>query len=374
MKFIVNRDEFIQNLNAADSIINVKSPLAILLNVYIEAQDDGSIILLSYNGEHGVKVEAAGIVESAGKVSLLSKKLLEVVRRIPGDKIVFESKPENENEIQVHPEGADNPLFHLNGVSADAYPVFNEFNWESYIKIAQETMEEQIRATEYAVSNDMAKAAFTGTYIEEAVDGLLSFVTTDGKRLSVITREYEEKQGSVDTGIIIPQKIFKTIHGILHTGDVQLAVHNNQAFFKIGNVYIFANLVEGKFPNYKDVIPAEQVNRAVLDADSYLSAVETVSVISDPESGKIKLTLSNNTLSISTAHPIYGEARQDVDVEYKGSEISIAINFRSLIDYLKVVAGRKIEMVVNSQSSPVMLKVIGDDQFVYITMPMKLND
>ncbi len=374
MKFIVNRDEFIQNLTAADSIINVKSPLAILLNVYIEAQADGSIILLSYNGEHGVKVEAAGIVETAGKVSLLSKKLLEVVRRMPGDKIVFESKSDNDNEIQVHPEGQDNPLFHLNGVSADAYPVFNEFNWESYIKIAQETMEEQIRATEYAVSGDLAKSAFTGTYIEESVDGFLSFVTTDGKRLSVITREYEEKEGKVETGIIIPQKIFKTIHGILHTGDVQLAVHNNQAFFKIGNVYIFANLVEGKFPNYKDVIPGEQINKATLESDVFLAAVETVSVISDPESGKIKLTLKDNVLSIATAHPIYGVARQDLTVDYKGSEISIAINFRSLIDYLKVIAGKKIEMVVNSQSSPVMLKVIGDDQFIYITMPMKLND
>ncbi len=374
MKFIVNRDEFIQNLTAADSIINVKSPLAILLNVYIEAQADGTIILLSYNGEHGVKVEAAGVVETEGKVSLLSKKLLEVVRRMPGDKIIFESKSDNENEIQVHPEGADNPLFNLNGVSADAYPVFNEFNWESYIKIAQETMDEQITATEYAVSNDLSKSAFTGTYIEEAVDGFLSFVTTDGKRLSVITREYEEKEGKIDTGIIIPQKIFKTIHSILHTGDVQLAVHNNQAFFKIGNVYIFSNLVEGKFPNYKDVIPAEQVNIAQLDSDSFLSAVETVSVISDPESGKIKLTMKDNNLGISTAHPIYGIAHQDVAIEYKGAEISIAINYKSLIDYLKVVSGKKIQMVINSQSSPVVLNVIGDDQFVYITMPMKLND
>ena len=374
MKFTVNKDEFLRNLSIADSIINIKTPLAILLNVYIEAQDDGSIIMLSYNGDNGVKVETTGIVDKSGKISLLSKKLLDVVKKLPGEQIVFETKEDNESEIVVHPDKLDNPMFNLNGVSTDTYPVFNEFNWENYIKIAQETMQELIVSTEFSVSADMAKIAFTGTYIEEAVDGLLSFVTTDGKRLSVITRDYEEKQGEVELGIIIPQKIFRTILNSISTGDAQFSVHNNQAFFKIGNIYIFSNLVEGKFPNYKDVIPADRLNTAHFNADVLLSAIDTVSVISDPDSGKIKLEFLPGKIVVSTTHPIYGVAKQTADVEYDGANIAVAVNYRSLYDFLKVVSNRKVDLIVNSQSSPLLLKPNDDDNFLYVSMPMKLND
>jgi len=373
MKFIVNKDEFIHNLNAADSIINVKTPLAILLNVYIEALEDGNIIIQSYNGDNGVKVESAGIVEVPGKVSLSSKKLLEVVRKMPDDKIVFESKEDNENDILIHPENKENPLFNLIGVSADTFPVFTEFNWESYIRIAQETLEEQIESTEFAVSTDVSKIAFTGSYIEETVDGFLSFVATDGKRLAVITREYEEKVGEVETGVIIPQKIFRTIHGSLGSGDVLFSVHNSQAFFKIGNIYIFTNLVEGKFPKYKDVIPAEKINTAIVATDSFLTAIDTVSVMTDAETGKIKIEVGDKKAVISTTHLIYGVAKQEIELEFSGTTITIAINYRSIYDFLKVVKSKEIEMTLNSQSSPVLLKPIKDDNYMYITMPMKID-
>ncbi len=374
MKFVVNKEEFIRNLSTADSIINIKSPLAMLLNVYIEAMNDGSIIMLSYNGENGVKIESSGTVEEVGKISLLSKKLLEAVRKIPGDKIIFRTKNESEHEIIIHPEASENPIFNLNGVSGDAYPIFNEFNWNSYIKIAQETLLEQIISTEFSVSSDTSKPAFTGTYFEEAVEGYLSFVTSDGKRLAVITREYEEKKGEVELGVIIPERIFKTIQNILSTGDVLFSIQNNQAFFKIGNVYMFSNLVDGKFPNYKDVIPADRINTAQLDSALFLQALDTVSVMSDPDSGKTKIEIGDNKMTIITTHPIYGVAKEEISIDYKGSSLTIAFNNKSISDFLKVAGGKEIEFVINSQSSPLMMKVLGDDNYTYIAMPLKLYE
>lgn len=374
MKFTVTREEFLQNLTTADSIINVKTPLAMLLNVYIEALEDGSVLMLSYNGENGVKVEFTGVVEVPGKLSLSSKKLLDIVRHLTSEKIVFESKSDNDNEVMVHPEGLDNPLFDINGVPADSFPTFKEFNWENYIKIAQETLREQIQSTEFAVTTDFSKAAFTGAYIEEAVEGLLSFVTTDGKRLAVITRDYEDKVGTIETGVIVPHKIFKTIIGALSSGDVLFSVHNNQSFFKIGNVYIFTNLVEGKFPNYKDVIPSDKINVAVVESDLLLTAIETVASMSDPDSGKVKVEIGDNRMKLSTFHPIHGAARNEIDIDYKGSPITIAFSHKAIGDFLKVVSGRKIEMVINSQSSPILMRTLNDENYIYVTMPMKLNE
>lgn len=374
MKFTVNKDEFIRNLGMADSIINVKSPLAILLNVYLEVLEDGSILMLSYNGENGVKVETTAVVETAGKISLLSKKLLEAVKKIPGDKIVFESRKENEHEIIIHPDGQATPVFNLNGVSGDTYPIFSEFNWKSSIKLTQETLTELINCTSFAASTDTSKPAFTGTYIEEAVEGHITFVTTDGKRLSMITRPYEEKKGTVDLGIIIPEKIFHTIGHILSTGEVLFSIHDSQAFFKSGNVYLFSNLVEGKFPNYRDVIPSDRVNIATLPSSAFLSAIDIVSVMCDADTGKTTMELGNNKMVFHTVHPIYGQGKHEIPVEYTGTSISVAFNYKAMQDFLKVLGGKPMEFIVNSQSSPMLLKGVGDDNFLYISMPLKLHD
>lgn len=379
MKFTINKDEFVHNLSSADSIINVKSPLAVLLNVYVEALEDGTIILLSFNGDHGVKVESAGVVEKAGKISLLSKKLLEVIRKVPGERVVIENFVEKSSEgsaeiptrIVIHPEGRKTPEFHLNGVSADTYPVFNEFNWENYIKISQDTLEEQIKATEFSASQDISKPAFTGTYIKETVDGYLSFVTSNGKSLSVITRPYEEKHGQVETDIIVPQKIFKTLLNSLSAGEVLFSVLNNQAFFKAGNVYVFANLVDGKFPNYNDVIPAERQNIFKVQANEFLSAIDTVSVMADSDSNKVTLELKGSILTLSAHHSVYGLAKQEVEVEYSGEDISVSVNYKALSDFLKFVSTKQVEMTINSKSSPLLLKDVNDDHYLYITMPVK---
>ncbi len=371
MKFTINKDEFIHNLSAADSIINVKSPLAILLNIYVEALEDGSIILLSFNGDHGVKVEATGVVEQPGKISLLSKKLLEVIRKVPGNHVVLETDSDSPTQILIHPENKSVPEFHLNGVSGDTYPVFNEFNWENYIRISQDILEEQIKATEFSASIDTSKPAFTGTFVKENVDGYLSFVTTNGRRLSVITRAYEEKHGEVETNVIIPQKIFKTLLNSLSSGDVWFSVHKNQAFFKANNVYVFANLVDGKFPNFNDVIPTEHLNVFHIQADDFVSAIDIVSVMSDPDTCKIHLEVAHSTLTLSATHPIYGLAKQEVAVEYDGEDIGVSINYKALADFLKFIAGKEAEITINSKSSPLLLKTINDDHYLYVTMPMK---
>jgi DNA polymerase-3 subunit beta len=374
MKFIVNKDEFIRNLGVADSIINVKSPLAILLNVYLEVLEDGTILMLSYNGENGVKVETTGVVETPGKISLLSKKLLEAVKKIPGEKIVFESKSDSEHEIIVHPDGQATPVFHLNGVSGDTYPIFSEFNWKSYIKLSQETLVELINSTAFASSTDASKPAFSGTYVEEAVEGHITFVTTDGKKLSIITRPCEEKVGTVELGVIIPEKIFHTIGHILTTGEVLFSIHDSQAFFKVGNVYLFSNLVEGKFPNYRDVIPTDRINIAVLSSSSFLSAIDIVSVMCDVDTGKTIMELGDGKMVFRTTHPIYGQGKHEIPVEFTGSPISVAFNYKSMQDFLKVLGGKPMEFIVNSQSSPMLLKAVGDDNYLYISMPLKLHD
>ncbi|MGL5254889.1 MAG: DNA polymerase III subunit beta [Brevinema sp.] len=370
MKFSVNKDEFLKALVTADSIINPRTPLSILLNVYLEVHNDGQLILLSYNGEHGVKIETQVNVSEAGKISLLSKKLLEIVRNIPSDTIIFEQK-EGQLEVVIAPEGQKHPIFRLHGVSADTYPTFKEFNWDSYIRLNQGTLRELINSTEFAVSTDAAQIAFTGTYIRESAEGLISFVTTDGKRLAVITKPYEEKVGEVASELIVPQRIMKTLSDTLTSGDALFSVRDGQAFFKIDKVYVFSNLVEGKFPNYRDVIPSQSAHILTLDASALSSSLQRIAIMSDNDSGKLKLDIASDGLTISGAI-VHGDAKDIIEVEYSGEPVSVAVNHRSITDFLKVVQGKKVLLSVNSSTSPILMMPAGDSDYEYITMPMKV--
>jgi len=373
MKFSVKKEEFLKALVTADSIINLRTPLSILLNIYLEVHNDGQIIIQSYNGDHGVKVESNAEVEIAGKISLLSKKLLEIIRHIATEKIQFEQQG-GSLEVIIRPEGKKSPTFRLNGVSAETYPTFKEFNWENYIKLNQATLRELITSTEFAISNDMSQIAFTGTFITENTDGILSFVTTDGKKLAVISKSIEEKIGTVSTDIIVPQRIMKTINDTLTQGEVLFAVYEGQAYFKIDNVYIFTNLVEGKFPNYRDVIPNQSTYIFTVDASGFISCLNTVAIMAESESGRIKLEVKENNLVITGANS-QGEASDSVEIEEINNNdvASVAVNYKSLTDFLRILRGKKVIIGINTSGSPMLLKPAGDSDYEYITMPMKLN-
>lgn len=374
MKFSVSKDEFLKSLIIADSIINPRTPLSILLNIYLEVHNDGQIILQSYNGDHGVKIETSANVESGGKISLLSRKFLEIVRNIPSEVVSIEQK-EGELEVVIQPEGKKSPIFRLHGVSADTYPTFKEFNWDSYMKINQSTLRELINSTEFAVSTDQSQVAFTGTFITESTENVLSFVTTDGKRLAVISKSIEEKEGTVTTDVIVPQKIMKTINDSLSKGEVLFATHNGQAYFKIDHTYIFTNLVEGKFPNYRDVIPAQSASTLTVDASALSSCIQHVSIMSDNESGRVKLEVEGDQLVISGS-TVHGNSSDTVEIENitDSKEVaSIAVNHKSLTDFLRNIQGKKVLISINSSGSPILLRPAGESDYEYITMPMKNN-
>lgn len=374
MKFSVNKDEFLKALTTADSIINLRTPLSILLNIYLEVHTDGQIIIQSYNGDHGVKVESSATVTEGGKISLLSKKLLEIVRTIPSPIICMEQK-EGELEVVIFPEGKSKPIFRLNGVSAETYPTFKEFHWDHYMRLNQGILRDLITSTEFAVSTDQSQIAFTGTFITESIEGTLSFVTTDGKRLAVISKSIEEKIGDVSLDIIVPQKIMKTISDALEKGEVLFTVHNGQAHFKIDQTYVFTNLVEGKFPNFRDVIPSQSASTLVVDASALISCLQNVSVMSDNESGRVKLEIEGQQLVV-TGTTVLGNSNDSIEIEEINSDQevpAVAVNHKALTEFLRNIQGKKVVIAINSAGSPILLKPSGESDYEYITMPMKSN-
>ena len=374
MRFTVDREVFIHFLNIVDSVVKVNAtPIAILLNVYIEAQSDGTLILIGFNGETGTKIELKVAVDKPGKTTVLSKKLLEIVKKIEAEEILFQQEDEKE-ELLIQSINNTNPIFKLNTAQADSYPIFSEFNWQKYIRIYGKDLLYLINSTIFAISEDKVRAiAFTGAYVEESVEGNLTFVTSDGKRLALNTIEYLEKKGTIDLNIIIPEHILKVLLGAVEKDEeVLFSVDKNQAFFKVGNVYLYSNLIDGRFPDYKAIIPNERNNHGIVKGSEFLQAIEDVSIMSDSEKNMIKLDVSERKMEISAQSQAHGVALEKIEVkDYYGSPIIVFCNYRQLLDFIKIFKERDIYFSINSKASPLLFLIEGEKHFLHLVMPLR---
>ncbi|URA10997.1 DNA polymerase III subunit beta [Thermospira aquatica] len=371
MKFTVNRDEFFHLLSLANEVINPKNPLTILANLYLSVSKDGLVIMQGYNGEHGIKLEMTGDVEEAGTVLLHARKFFDVVSKITTPHICISSGETGSYELTITSPENNSNFYKLHGGHAENFPTFQEYTWENYIAISQESLYELIDMTEYAVSGDSAKIYLTGFYMEESVEGWLTFVTTDGKRLALLSREYEKKVGEVQDKVIIPGSLMKIIKKSLSTGDARIAIRGQNVFFKIGNVYLFSGLLDGKFPNYRDVIPSLISYTAEIGVEDFRRQLESVGVLSDGDVPKVFFELLPNQVNLSSVNAIYGEARASFEIHYEGEPLQFSLNYRHLMDFLRVVKSSSVLLHIKSTESPIKFGIKGDENFIYLVMPIK---
>ncbi|MCX7821078.1 MAG: DNA polymerase III subunit beta, partial [Brevinematales bacterium] len=348
----------------------------ILYSVYIEATESGKLVLMTFNGENGVKIELDADIEEGGKIALNSKKLIEVIRGFDCAVVLLESDREIDTLINIRPIESETVIFKLNGSRPDAYPLHKEFDWNKYILISGSDFIELTETTIFSVADQHSvRDTFKGIYIEEE-GGNIFFVATDGKRLSVNSKKYISKKGDFVLDSIVPENIFRTILlAIEGSNEVQIAIESNLAFFKVDKIYLFCNIIEGKFPNYRDVIPKEAKNVTRVKADNFLHSIETLSILADDDNYKLKLSLlspEDKKMLLFVRHATHGEAKEIITLEdYKGEPLDIYFNYKHVADFLKIARGKIVSMSINSVTSPFVFRIEGNEQLIYLDMPLR---
>jgi DNA polymerase-3 subunit beta len=261
-------------------------------------------------------------------------------------------------------------FFKIHGLPEDDFPALPAFEDCKLFSIKQSDLKDALKKTSYAISTDETRYVLNGILFSFK-ENRLTMVATDGRRLALIDLEVEFPQ-SEETEIIVPTKcINELVRLVGEVGELRMYVAQNQVAFDVGTTRLVSKLVEGNYPNYRQVIPAEVKERVTLERTLFLAAVHRVSLLASEKSNSVKLLFTRNQLEIAANSPDIGEARESIPVSYKGPDMAIAFNPEYLMAPLRALPNDEVFLDLIDEMSPGVIKI--PSPFLYVIMPMRIS-
>lgn len=369
MNLTIAKEQLISGLQAVQNVVGGRTTLPILSNVLLRAEE-GRLELTATDLDVTVSSTVEANVKKGGASTVPVKKLFGIVRELNGVEIELEVDDKNTCSVR-----AAASFYRINGLSADEFPPFPTFKEDKKVSLQQETVAAMLKRTSFAISTDESRYVLNGILFS-LKDHKLTMVATDGRRLALADEEVdvaEKSQGE----FIVPAKAVAELTRLLQAkGEVEIRYGENQAAFTLkdekgASVLIITKLIEGNYPNYRQVIPAEAKERIPLAREEFLHALRRAEIMTTDKANSVKLTFTKNNLAITANSPEIGEAREGIAVNYKGKDLAIAFNPRYLIEPLSALSQDEVFFELTDELSPGVLKINGP--FLYVIMPMRLS-
>lgn len=364
MKLTVEKDNLLKALQKVCNIIGSRTTLPVLANVLVEAAD-GILTLTTTDLELRLVTSIPANIEVPGRTTLPARKLSGLVSKFRSSSAIsFESNENFHTEIKC---GTASIM--LLGLNPDDFPLGNEFEPQRSISLKQIDMMILLDRISYAASTEDSRKVLQGILFS-IKEGAITAVATDGKRLALMQKMLDNAPEGSDGDIIITLKAANELKRLLETnGDAIMEIGEKQVQFKLGTTTIISKLIEGTYPNYRQVIPANFKRTINVPCDPFIYALEILSVtLSDITSPNIKLTFKTNELFFE-ANSNIGEGSESVPIEYDGEEMSASFNPNFLLDPFKHLSMENVSLKINDVVSPIAIE--SPDGFLYVIMPMR---
>ena len=374
MEFKISREEFLKGLQKVQGIVDTKGAMPILSNILIKPRSDG-IDIFATDLDIGIKGSYEAKIVSEGSVTVSGRKLHEIVRELPDEEIYLKSDSEN-SWINLT---CKKSTFKIACLSPEEYPAFPAYKEEKDLVIEIDLLKEMLKKTNFAISMDETRYTLNGILLESEGEDI-SMVGTDGHRLAFIkkTSGFEKKE---KVEIIIPKKAQAELLKILDSGDsdqkdekktISISVEKNHAAFKMGKMILVTRLIDGRFPNYRQVIPNDNNNNVVIDCKLFLHALRRVAILADEKSRMVKFGVQKNLMILVSDNSELGEAKEEIDVEYQGTPITIGLNAKYVMDILNVINSEKINFKLKDSESSCLITPAENENYRCIVMPMRI--
>ena len=367
MKITCEREKLLEAFQTVAAVAPNRSPKPILQNVKLDVTKDRTL-LMATDMEVGIRMEVGGIeAEVEGKALLPVQRFGSILRESTDDKLVIEADPQG---TIVKGERSE---FKLPGANPEEFPDVAAFEDKAHHEVPARLLKELIRRTIFATDTESSRYALGGVLLEMEEDKITA-VGTDGRRLSKMEGPAMSVEGgaSNETMTIVPTKAMNLVERSLSDGDaeVQIAAHSSDVQVKSPRATIYARLVEGRFPKWRDVLPQRTGSQKIeLTAGPVFAAVRQASIVASEESRGLLFTFDAGTLTLSSQTAEVGQSRVELPIAYDGEKIEISLDHRFVADFLKVLDPEK-NFTLDVQDGEAAALFTTDDGYGYVVMPL----
>ncbi len=366
MNFNIEKKDFYQGLNITHRACASSNTMPILKGILIEAKKDKGLHLMGTDLEIGIENWVPADVKKEGTIVLPANQLRNIIRELPNEEIYFDV------DLERYKANINclNSQFTINGYNPEEYPQLPDVNIPTELEIPSAKLKKIISEVEFSTSSDQTQPVLTGALIVLENDQI-KMVSTNKYRLAY---SKIENQNNIDDklDIIIPGATLKELSNLLEEeGTVEMKVNENYASFNFNDVIVVSRLIEGKFPNFEQVIPDEKNTTITVNKEYLQSAVKRASLIAKLDSNIVSLKSKDNSLIIESEDSDSGSAHEEVPITLEGENHNISIDASYLLDVLNVLEGKKIKLNLIGSLNPLVLKKEDSDDYIYLIMPIR---
>ena len=371
MEFLIKRDVLLKSLNLAQGVIEKKNTLPILSNVLLQIKEKKLIIvatdldLVFYDEISDIQITTEGSTTTSATI------LYDILRKVSANtELKFELK--NENKLNIKSESSN---FNLLCLPSDNFPNFSEKFTSSELSFNPLKFLSLLNKTKISISNDDTRHYLNGIFLHltELNDKFfLTGVATDSHRLS--SSNIEIKKEEEFNSIILPKKTVFQLCTLLQETNEQLKIQTseNKIQFSLGKIKLISKVIDGKFPDYRKVIPADNDKNLTVSTKDFIESVERVTTVSLDRKEGVKLDIRKDNIKLSVTSTNSGEGNEILKATFDAEELVISFNSKYLIDIASEIEDKNLKIKLKDGTSPVLIQDDADKNSFYVIMPMKI--
>ncbi len=368
MKLTTKREELVAKLSTVSRAVSTRAATQALSGVLLEA-GEGLVTLSATDLDLGLRTTVDATVESGGSVLLPGRLLAEVARSLADDTVEIETR-EAARDVEI---SSGSSRFHLRVLPAEDFPTLPSPEAGEPIRIPASALAESIELVARAASRDDMRPVLTGVFVT-ASGNEMTMVATDSYRLAVKRTELESAlSGEIEANI--PARALRELARILSgegVAEAAIALQANQAIFEAGSITLTTRLIEGQFPNFRQLLPESYEHDVRLPRPEFLDVARRISQLAQ-RNAPLRFSFEPGELTISAETPDVGDAKETMPAAFEGEPMEIGFNPEYLREGIESVAGDEVLLRLISPLRPGLMQPVENEDFRYLVMPIRLN-
>jgi DNA polymerase III subunit beta len=368
MDFQVKKGDLLKELQYVQGVVERKTTVPILSNLLLETTGS-SVFITATDLDVTIRCCCPANVKVSGAVSVGARKLFDIVRLLPESDVHFKATSQEWVNITC-----ERSRFKIASLSKENFPDVPEVQGEA-VHVSPGALRHMISRCAFAITQEESRYTLNGALMILKPEEI-TFVTTDGHRLVVISRKMSIEKQDGETRVLVPKKTLLELAKLSSEDLLSLEFKNseNHLFFRLGERLLVSRVLTGQFPNYEMVIPRQNDKSVVVNTLDFTDALKRASVMADEQSHAVRISIRDGQVDIFSTSVEQGEARDSVTADYSGEDLEIGFNAQYLVDFLVGLESEQVVLEIRDSDTQGMLRPAtpGDYTYQYVIMPMKI--